>query len=766
MASLVHLLATGTVPALAAGRTPSADVVATVVFGDLVAIVVAARIMAALFRRLRQPTVVGEILAGLLLGPSFLGLFPGHLTRHLFPLYVQPYLAVLAQLGVVVFMFIVGLELNVGLVRGRMRSALGVALGSFLLPAGAGIALGAALYGGHGLVNGHRVSRPAFVLFIAVSLSVTAFPVLARIVTERGMHRTGMGAFVLACAAADDLFSWLALAVVIAVASAHGGGALPRILGETAGFAVGMLVLVRPALRRLVRWYERAGRLTPDLLAIVLVGLLLSSYATAKIGIHDIFGAFLFGAVMPREGSARLFRDILERLEQLSVLLLLPIFFIVTGLATNVRDLGASGAGLLGVVIVVATVGKVLGAGGAARLLGFRTRRAATVGVLMNTRGLTELIVLNIGFTLGVLDRSVFTILVLTAVVTTVATAPLLRLVYPPRFLARDLADAERSGLGPAAAYRAVAAVDDLGHGEALVDIAAGLTGGMPQRLLVLSRFRPTPSRGELGSGLTGELAAIADELPQTEALADRARRSGTAATVRAQFTSDPLADLVRLAATVDAAVLVLPAGMLPEDTEWAAQLRAVAGEAGCRVVAVALPGAGIPDRKARPSAAAGTGQILAVAQPTAAGSAVAEAAVHLALAGGEPLRLGSAALLAGPGARVGRTARWLRATCGRLAAVGVDATLADAQPADGEQPAPAVVVTSPDIVDRPATAIALADSYRAPVLVVHGRPGDEADDLAGLLRELAGREAVPATGGPVSAPATGVPSPAPLVVR
>ena len=732
--------------AATAAKGPTPDTITMVVIGDLVVIMVAARLVAALFRRLRQPVVVGEILAGLLLGPSFLGLFPGDPSKHLFPTYVQPFLSVLAQLGVVLFMFIVGLELNLGLVRGRMRSALGVAVCSTAVPFLAGALLGNALYPGHAIVLGHRVGHLAFVLFIAVSVSVTAFPVLARILTERGMVRAPIGAFVLACAAADDLFSWVALAVVIAVAAAHGGDALPRILGETAGLGIVLMVVVRPALRRLVGWYQRAGRLTPDLLAVVLAGLLLSAWATAEIGIHTIFGAFMFGAIMPREGSAQLFRDILERLEQLSVLLLLPVFFIVTGLSTNVRDIGGSGGLLLLVLLAVASAGKIIGAGGAARLLGFRTRRAAAVGVLMNTRGLTELIVLNIGLTLGVLNHKLYTVLVLTAIITTVGTAPVLRLIYPQRLLDRDLADAERAGLGPEAGYRVIAAISDPDRADAPVDVGAGLSGGMDHRTLVISRFRPARQRVELGSGLTDELATIADDLSRTELLAERGRREGVSASVRAQFATDPLHELVTQAGAADAAAMVLPIELLPAGGGTLSEtLTRLAADAGCRVVAVA-DGA-VPTAEPSGGGQAAEGRTLLVAGGAAASdSALIEAAVHLALAWSATLLLTPPGLVAGPGgAGEARPSRWLRSVASRVAGLGIGVHIDEV----GDIAAPAALLVPSTALATAAAATDLAHRHGVPVLVVQGRPGAEAEDLDALLRHLddraAGRPPVPA---------------------
>jgi Kef-type K+ transport system membrane component KefB len=540
------------------------DEIAALVFLDIAVIVVVARLMGQLFRRLRQPAVVGEIIAGIALGPSLLGTLPGNLPVHLFPLDVRPFLRVVAQLGLIIFMFIVGLELDVALIRGKERVAATISLASVVLPFGLGVALAVMLHRNHGVVAGKPVEFLPFALFIGASMSVTAFPVLARILTERGMYRTEIGAITLACAAVDDILAWSMLAVVLAVVAATGALGLPLILLESVGFVAVMFVVVRPQLRRLVTAYETAGRLTPNILAVVLVGFLLCSYITDRIGIHSIFGAFVFGVVMPRENSRALFLEILEKLEQVSVLLLLPVFFIATGLNVDVRGLGASGVGELAAVLVVACAGKFVGAAGAARLLGIRPRKAAAIGVLMNTRGLTELVILNIGLAVGVLDKQLFTILVIMAVFTTVITEPLLRLVYPDKLLARDIADAERAALGVIDAYRVLALVPEASDGErspraeSLVDTGVALLGAEHPSELVLSRFDRPVKKVEVGSGLSSELMAIAASFGASQDLVQRAAARGAKAVARSQFSDDPARDLMAQAIAVEADTVLL----------------------------------------------------------------------------------------------------------------------------------------------------------------------------------------------------------------
>jgi Kef-type K+ transport system membrane component KefB len=547
---------------LAAGApatTRMPDEIAALVFVDIAVIVVVARLAGMLFQRLRQPAVIGEILAGIALGPSLLGQLPGHLDKDIFPPDVRPYLRVVAQLGLIIFMFIVGLELDISLIRGKERAAAAISLSSVVLPFGLGALLALWLHDHHHVVMGKEVKLLPFALFIGASMSVTAFPVLARILTERGMHRTEIGALTLACAAVDDILAWSMLAVVLAVVSSSGSLDLPKILLETLAFVAVMFWVVKPQLKRLVPAYEKAGRLTPNILAIVVVGFLISAFITDKIGIHAIFGAFVFGVVMPREASHALFAEILDKLEQVSVLLLLPVFFISTGFNVDVTGLRGEGLGELGAVLAVACAGKFFGAAGAARALGYRSRKAAAVGILMNTRGLTELVILNVGLSAGVLDPKLFTILVLMAVFTTVITEPLLRLVYPDKLLARDVAEAERAALGLVDAYRVVAVVEPQGS-EGLVDAGVALLGKEEPSELLLTRFEKAGPRVEVGAGLMGQLAGIAAGFDALQDLVRRARGLDAQTQVRSQSSDDPAHDLLAQADAVEADVLLLRA--------------------------------------------------------------------------------------------------------------------------------------------------------------------------------------------------------------
>ncbi len=564
------------------------DEIAAFVFIDIAVIMVVARLMGALFKRLHQPPVVGEILAGILLGPTLLGRLPGNLTEEVFPLEVRPFLNVLAQLGLIIFMFIVGLELDMKLIRGKERLAAVISVSSIVLPFGLGVLLATILQSRHDGVPGAANFWP-FALFIGASMSVTAFPVLARILAERGMYRTTIGTLALACAAVDDILAWSLLAVVVAVVESSGVWDLPRILALSLGFVVFSFRVVKPQLERLAAHHRRTGRLSANALSVVLIGVLVSSFVTSAIGIHSIFGAFLFGVIMPREGTNELFREILERLEQVSVLVLLPVFFIATGFGVDVGGLSGDNLGELGLILAVACVGKFVGAAVAARAQGLVPRRAAAIGILMNTRGLTELVILNVGVSKGILDGELFTMLVIMALFTTIITSPLLRRVYPDALLARDVAEGERAALGTPAAYRVLVVLGEAEEAEALLDVAVDLVGEEDPAEIVLSRFARHPLESvEVGGGIVDELGERTASMRITNALARMAEQRGTRTVVLSQFSDDIAGDAVNQASTIDAKVIVIGRGPRGEDDD--AVRSAILAAAPQEVVVVAGP--------------------------------------------------------------------------------------------------------------------------------------------------------------------------------
>ena len=390
----------------------------------LTAVILAARIAGVVFTRIHQPAVIGEIIAGLCLGPSLLGRVSPPVMRYVLPNSVAPFLAVIAQIGVVFFMFLVGLELDTAQLKTRARATIAISYASIFVPLVLGAVLALWLY--PTLPTG-QVSFSVFALFVAVSLSVTAFPVLARILTDRGIRNTTIGTVALTCAAVGDITAWCLLAFVIAMAKAKMLGAVVT-LGLTGVYLGFMLLVARPLVIRAVRAQELRTSVTQRTFGIVMLGVLLSSLSTEAAGINAIFGAFLLGAIIPHD--SRLARELVDKLGNLVLVLFLPVFFAFTGMRTEIGLVqGASQWLICGVIVATAFIGKFGGAAVAARLTGFSTRDAASLGILMNTRGLVELIVLNIGLDLNILSPALFTMLVLMAVITTFSTTPILDLL-------------------------------------------------------------------------------------------------------------------------------------------------------------------------------------------------------------------------------------------------------------------------------------------------------------------------------------------------
>jgi Kef-type K+ transport system membrane component KefB/nucleotide-binding universal stress UspA family protein len=403
-------------------------------------IIVVARLVGALFQRINQPQVVGEIVAGVLLGPSVLGNVWPQATQWLFAPKLLPFIDVLAQVGLVFFMFLIGLELDVRLLKGRGQAAATVSHVSIVAPFLLGSALALLLFPVLGSASGRFTP---FALFMGASMSITAFPVLARILTERGIYKSRLGAITLTCAAVDDVTAWCILAAVVTIARAHGVGPAIQTLVLSVAFIGLMLFVVRPLLRRVASYYESEGQLRGGMLAMLFVGVLLSALATDRIGIHAIFGAFLFGAIMPQHSA--LVGELTEKLEDFTVVFLLPLFFAFNGLRTDIGLIGGDAKLWLfcALILLVAIVGKWGGSTVAARVVGLGWRESLALGALMNTRGLTELIILNIGLDLGVIPPALFAMLVIMALVTTFMTTPALTRIYKPEELAEMAAEGE-----------------------------------------------------------------------------------------------------------------------------------------------------------------------------------------------------------------------------------------------------------------------------------------------------------------------------------
>jgi Kef-type K+ transport system membrane component KefB len=401
---------------------------------QIAVILVAARAVGALCRLVGQPQVVGEMAAGIALGPSLLGWLAPGASAFLFPAESLVGLQVLSQVGLVLFMFLVGLELDPKLLRGRGETAVLTSHTSIVIPFLLGSALALYLYP-H--LSDASVSFTEFALFMGAAMSVTAFPVLARILTERNLLRTKVGAITIACAAVDDVTAWCILAAVVALVRATGMESVLLTLGGSVVYVGLMLLAVRPVLRKLETYYESRGRLTEDAFAAVLLALLLSAWATEFVGIHALFGAFFLGAIMPKEKG--FVREVSERLEWLTVVFLLPLFFAYTGLRTQIGLLDEPRLWAEALLVLgVAVAGKFGGSALAARLTGLGWREAGALGILMNTRGLMELVILTIGLDLGVISPAVFVMMVLMALATTVMTTPVLEAIYSTRLIRRE----------------------------------------------------------------------------------------------------------------------------------------------------------------------------------------------------------------------------------------------------------------------------------------------------------------------------------------
>jgi len=391
-------------------------------FLQLFVIIGASGVVAWLFTRCGQPAVIGEMVAGILLGPSLFGLLAPNVFHFVFAASSLDALRLLSQIGVCLFLFTVGMELDVSEVRHKAQTAIVVSHSSIVIPYFLGVALALFLYS-HLAQPG--ASFLAFALFMGISMSITAFPVLVRILQDRGIFKTSLGSTATACAAVDDVTAWSMLAFVVAIARATSVGGAAFNLGLVLVFIALMLLVVK---RNLPGWLGQSALERPDpskaVLAVVLGVVLVSALSTELIGIHALFGAFLAGIAMPTAGG---FRDkLVVRVENLSAVLLLPVFFVFTGLRTQIGLLNSAQDWIICLVIIaVATAGKLGGSALAARLTGMKWRESLQLGALMNTRGLMELIALNIGYDMGILSQHIFTMLVIMALVTTIMTGPL-----------------------------------------------------------------------------------------------------------------------------------------------------------------------------------------------------------------------------------------------------------------------------------------------------------------------------------------------------
>ena len=478
------------------------------VFLSIAIVLIVARLFGVLAVKLGEPRVMGEVIAGLALGPSLLGAISPNLQATFFPSDVLPALGVVANLGLIFYMFLVGLEVDRGQLKGKVAQAAAISNASVAVPLLLGIAVALPLY----KLIGPQKKFVAFALFMGVAMSITAFPVLARILAERRMLKRPVGALTIACAAIDDVTAWFLIALATTIAVSGTVGDVVKTIAEAAVYILIMVLIVRRIVARMATAFDEVGRIPGAWFAGIIVGVLLSAYVTEEINIAFIFGAFIMGMIMPRH--ARLSEEITRRIDDFVVTLLLPVFFVYTGLRTNVGLLDRPELWLLTLLLIaVAILGKLAGAAIAARVAGYDWKASAVIGTLMNTRGLTELIVLNLALDAGAISNTLFAMLVIMAVVTTLMAGPLLKLLDPKNEYGRAVEDEFAD-----AALAAVQAHPELPVPERsilvapetnaaigqLVALAEPLARSEPMREMIIARL-VRPPRGA-GAGVRGGL--------------------------------------------------------------------------------------------------------------------------------------------------------------------------------------------------------------------------------------------------------------------
>jgi Kef-type K+ transport system membrane component KefB len=540
-------------------RTAEATVVA---FFIAVAIVMLfARLCGSLMPRIGQPRVMGEVLAGILLGPTAFGAIDPSLQSTVFASDIVPYIGVAANLGLIFFMFLIGLEVDLGQLRGRARMTLAVSNTALLVPLMLGMLVALPLYP----LLAPNTRFAAFALFVGVSMSVTAFPVLARIISERRMIKQPLGALALSAAAVDDVSAWFLIALATAVAGAGSGVAVIETIGWAAVFCLAMAFLVRPLLARAAVAYDEAGGHVPGTwITVIFAGVLLSAVATETIGIAVIFGAFAMGVAMPRH--AGLSDAVTRRVEDFVLTLLLPLFFAYTGLRTNVALLGRGDLVLLTLALsAIAIVGKYGGTLIASRVIRLPWRESAVLGALMNTRGLTELIVLNLALSIGAISSALFAALVIMALVTTFMAGPLIRLLDPHNSFGeqaeQELAATEAPSAVPAGAAREhailVAPQSEAGLDQ-LLALAEPLARSQPRRELILAGLVRPPRGAAVRGGLQTEARLVSATSDQLQQRRRELLDSGLHVRAVAFTSADPGHDLVRLSRSQTIDLLLL----------------------------------------------------------------------------------------------------------------------------------------------------------------------------------------------------------------
>lgn len=439
-----------------------------VLLAQIITIILTARLFGWICNKIGQPSVVGEIAAGIVLGPSLIGMYFPEFSAALFPEESLGNLNFISQIGLILFMFVVGMELDLKVLRNKAHDAVVISHASIIFPFALGMGLAYFIYQAFAPEG---IPFLSFGLFIGIAMSITAFPVLARIVQERGLHKSRLGTMVITCAAADDITAWCILAAVIAIVKAGSFVSALYIILLAAGYIFLMIKVVRPFLKRVGDLHSSKENLSKPIVAIFFLTLIISSFATEVIGIHALFGAFMAGAIMPENSKFRI--AFIEKVEDVALVLLLPLFFVFTGLRTEIGLLNDPYLWkVTGLIILVAIVGKFLGSAVAAKFMGQNWKDSLTIGTLMNTRGLMELVVLNIGYDLGVLTPEIFAMMVIMALVTTSMTGPALDLI---NFIFKTKKDVVHDGLDEANTFKILISFGNPEGGRSLLRLANSL---------------------------------------------------------------------------------------------------------------------------------------------------------------------------------------------------------------------------------------------------------------------------------------------------
>jgi K+:H+ antiporter len=626
---------------LSATKQRTAENTVVAFFIAVVIVMLFARLCGSLMPKIRQPRVMGEVLAGILLGPTLFGALAPHLQSQIFASDIVPYIGVAANLGLVFYMFLIGLEVDLGQLRGRARMTLAVSNTALLVPLMLGLLVALPLY----TLLAPDIRFAAFALFVAVSMSITAFPVLARIISERRMIKRPLGTLALSAAAVDDVSAWFLIALATAVAGAGSGLVVLETIGWAAVFCLVMAFAVRPVMARAAVAYDEAGHVPGTWVTVIFAGVLLSAITTETIGIAVIFGAFVMGLAMPRH--AGLSEDVTQRVEDFVLTLLLPLFFAYTGLRTNVELLGSGQlvAITLG-LCALAIVGKYGGTLIAARVIRLPWRQSAVLGALMNTRGLTELIVLNLALSTGAISQALFTALVIMALLTTFMAGPLIRVLDPHNAYGEE-PEEELMTAGPRPTpaqpgaepeHSILVAPQSAAALEQLLALAEPLARSEPRRELILARLIRPPRGATVRGGLQTEARRVSEASEQLQQKRTELTDAGVDVRAVALTSADPGRDITRLCRSEEVD-LVLIDGRRPMlgDGVPREEVGTVLNEAKCDVAVLV----------ARESTPVSPGPDRSVTVPFGGADhdwAALELASWIAAASGAPLRLLGAA--------------------------------------------------------------------------------------------------------------------------